>query len=422
MVEGDASSASYFLAAGALGGGPVRVQGVGRDSIQGDVRFTEVLERMGAKVFLSENQIEVSNPQKRLKALDMDLNHIPDAAMTAAVLALFADGPSTLRNIASWRVKETDRLAAMATELRKLGATVEEGKDFLKVVPGEIRPGVAIDTYDDHRMAMSFSLVSLGGVPVTINDPGCVAKTFPGYFDVFRSIAQGRTRDGPGSVPVIAIDGPSASGKGTIAKRVAQALGFHYLESGALYRLVALLALRHDLTDEAALARAVEHMDVVFQGDEILLEDQDVSQHIRHEAVGNRASEVARMPAVRQRLLTRQRAFRQPPGLVADGRDMATVVFPDAALKIFLTARPEIRAERRYKQLIEKGINANLRALSRDLAERDARDANRPVAPLVPAPDSQVLDSSALSVPAVVERILELCRERKLGGQGEHPA
>ena len=209
------------------------------------------------------------------------------------------------------------------------------------------------------------------------------------------------------SVPVVAIDGPSASGKGTIAKRVAEALGFHYLESGALYRLVALLALRRSTNDEAALAQEAENMDLVFQGDEILLEDEEVSHHIRHEAVGNRASEVARMPAVRQALLTRQRAFRQPPGLVADGRDMGTIVFPDAALKIFLTASPEIRAQRRYKQLIEKGISANLRALSRDLAERDARDANRAVAPLVPAPDSQVLDSSGLSIDEVVDRILK---------------
>jgi cytidylate kinase len=180
---------------------------------------------------------------------------------------------------------------------------------------------------------------------------------------------------------------------------------------------VALLALRGDLDDEAALAELAGHMDLVFLGDEILLEDQDVSQHIRHETVGNRASEVARMPAVRQALLSRQRAFRQPPGLVADGRDMGTVVFPDADLKIFLTASPEVRAERRYKQLIEKGINANLRALSRDLAERDARDANRPVAPLVPAPDSQVLDSSSLSIDEVVERILRLHREGNLGGR-----
>ncbi len=219
------------------------------------------------------------------------------------------------------------------------------------------------------------------------------------------------------SVPVIAIDGPSASGKGTIAKRVAAALGFHYLESGALYRLVALLALRLGLRDEAAVAQAAEEMDVVFLEDEILLEDQDVSSQIRHETVGNHASEVARMPAVRAALLRRQRAFRQPPGLVADGRDMATVVFPDASLKIFLTASPEVRAQRRYKQLIEKGIAANLAALSRDLAERDARDATRAVAPLVPAPDSQVLDSSALSVEAVVDRILESWRDKAPGGQ-----
>ncbi|MGH8669169.1 MAG: (d)CMP kinase [Burkholderiales bacterium] len=222
----------------------------------------------------------------------------------------------------------------------------------------------------------------------------------------------------PMNAPVIAIDGPSASGKGTIAKRVAQALGFHYLESGSLYRLVALLSLREGLLEEPALAQAAQSMRVHFQGDDILLENQDVNNKIRREEVGNRASEVARMPTVRQALLTRQRAFRQPPGLVADGRDMATVVFPDAALKIFLTASPEVRAERRYKQLIEKGINANLRALSRDLLERDARDANRAVAPLVPAPDSQVLDSSALSVDAVVEQILSRYRERISGGRG----
>jgi 3-phosphoshikimate 1-carboxyvinyltransferase len=188
FVEGDASSASYFLAAGAIGGGPVRVEGVGRDSIQGDVRFIEVLQAMGAEVSVQADSIEVSGSGK-LRAIDMDMNHIPDAAMTAAVMALFADGPSTLRNIASWRVKETDRLAAMATELRKLGATVVEGGDFLRVLPPkEIAAGQSIDTYDDHRMAMSFSLASLGGVPVRINDPKCVAKTFPDYFSVLASI------------------------------------------------------------------------------------------------------------------------------------------------------------------------------------------------------------------------------------------
>jgi 3-phosphoshikimate 1-carboxyvinyltransferase len=188
FVEGDASSASYFLAAGAVGGGPVRVEGVGKDSIQGDVRFTEVLEQMGAKVSFGRDFIEASGG-KPLRAINLDLNHIPDAAMTAAVLALFADGPSTIRNIGSWRVKETDRIAAMATELRKLGAEVEEGNDFLKIRPGKIIADVAIDTYDDHRMAMSFALVALAGVPVRINDPQCVAKTFPAFFDSWSRIA-----------------------------------------------------------------------------------------------------------------------------------------------------------------------------------------------------------------------------------------
>ncbi len=219
------------------------------------------------------------------------------------------------------------------------------------------------------------------------------------------------------TVPVIAIDGPSASGKGTIAKRVAGALGFHYLESGALYRLVALIALRQGLQDEAPVAAAAAGMDVYFQGDEIFLEEQDVSLHIRHEEVGRQASDVARMPSVRQALLQRQRAFRQPPGLVADGRDMGTIVFPDATLKIFLTASPEVRAQRRYNQLIEKGIAANLGALSRDLAARDARDATRAVAPRVPAPDSQVLDSSALSVEEVADQVLKLW-QRASGGPG----
>ncbi|MBU0601722.1 MAG: 3-phosphoshikimate 1-carboxyvinyltransferase [Gammaproteobacteria bacterium] len=184
FVEGDASSASYFLAAGAIGGGPVRVEGVGRDSVQGDVAFVQALEVLGATVSMGSNWIEASAPASgRLRAFDMDLNHIPDAAMTLAICALFADGPCRLRNIASWRVKETDRISAMAIELRKLGATVEEGADFLQITPPqEFRAGASIDTYDDHRMAMCFSLATLGGVPLRIMDPGCVGKTFPEYF------------------------------------------------------------------------------------------------------------------------------------------------------------------------------------------------------------------------------------------------
>ncbi len=201
-VEGDASSASYFLAAGAIsgltGGGPLRVQGVGRSSIQGDVRFAEMLERMGAAVSLGDNWIEATAGREaagvgRLRALDADCNHIPDAAMTLAVVALFANGTSTLRNIGSWRVKETDRIAAMAAELRKLGAAVEEGADFLRITPpvtSRLTPHAVIDTYEDHRMAMCFSLAAMAGVPVRINNPRCVDKTFPAYFDVLEAVAE----------------------------------------------------------------------------------------------------------------------------------------------------------------------------------------------------------------------------------------
>ena len=196
-VEGDASSASYFLAAGALGGGPLRVEGVGRASLQGDVEFARVLERMGARIAMGENWIE-SSAGGALTGIDFDANLIPDAAMTAAVLALFAKGPTRIRNIASWRVKETDRIAAMATELRKFGATVEEGRDFISIAPppgfsslSALRSSdpVAVATYDDHRMAMCFALASFGPVPVRINDPGCVSKTFPTFFDEFARVA-----------------------------------------------------------------------------------------------------------------------------------------------------------------------------------------------------------------------------------------
>ncbi|MEP4548560.1 MAG: 3-phosphoshikimate 1-carboxyvinyltransferase [Saccharospirillum sp.] len=187
MVEGDASSASYFLAAGAIGGGPVRVEGTGTASVQGDARFAEVLEQMGARVTWSEHWIEVSKDGP-LKAVDVDLNHIPDAAMTIATTALFAEGTTRIRNIYNWRVKETDRLAAMATELRKLGATVDEGEDYIAITPPKAVQSAAIDTYNDHRIAMCFSLAAFSEAEITINDPGCTSKTFPDYFERFASI------------------------------------------------------------------------------------------------------------------------------------------------------------------------------------------------------------------------------------------
>ena len=405
-VEGDASSASYFLALGAIGGGPVRVEGVGRDSIQGDVRFAEALGQMGAVIESGPNWMEARAPEDGLRGIELDCNHIPDAAMTLATTALFAKGATTLRNIASWRVKETDRVAAMATELRKLGAEVEEGEDFIRVTPKGllVSPPEGINTYDDHRIAMCFSLAAFG-TPLRINDPQCVGKTFPDYFECFSSVTK--------TAPVIAIDGPSASGKGTVAGCVAKILGFSYLDSGALYRLTALAARQAGVNwdDEAAVAAIAAQLDVEFVDNDIRLNGSFVGDTIRTEEMSAGASKVAVLPAVREALLFRQRVFNKAPGLVGDGRDMGSVVFPKAQLKVFLTASAEARAERRYKQLIEKGFSANLADLLEDLKQRDERDAQRSVAPLRQEPDAKLLDTTHLTVEQAVKQVLDWAAE-----------
>lgn len=211
-------------------------------------------------------------------------------------------------------------------------------------------------------------------------------------------------------VPVIAIDGPAASGKGTVARMVAERLGFHFLDSGALYRLAGLAALRSgtDPGDEAAVTALARRLDIRFQGEEIYLDGEPAAEAIRGEDCGNAASRVAVYPGVRAALLERQRAFRRPPGLVADGRDMASVVFPDAVLKLFLTASAEERALRRYKQLMDKGIRATMPALLQDIRERDARDSARGVAPLQQVSDARLLDTTSLSISQVVDRVLEM--------------
>ena len=410
-VEADASSASYFIALGALASDRgVRIHGVGADSIQGDIRFMEAAQAMGAHITSGPNWLDVRRGAWPLKALDLDCNHIPDAAMTLAVMALYADGPTTLRNIGSWRVKETDRIAAMATECRKLGATVEEGQDWLRVHPlpaGQWR-AASLHTYDDHRVAMCFSLAGFNpdAVPVRIEDPACVAKTFPDYFETLFSVTTPRA----GHVPVLCIDGPTASGKGTLASRLAQTLGYHYLDSGALYRLTGLAAVRAGLgldeSNETRIADLARTLPVRFEGEEIWLDQVDVSEAIRTEEAGMNASKVSSLPAVRAALVELQHSFCRLPGLVADGRDMGTVIFPAAPLKVFLTAGAAERAERRHKQLISKGFSVKLDDLRADLEARDARDRNRSVAPLVPAQDALMLDNSSLSIEASVEQVL----------------
>ncbi|MDQ0023691.1 3-phosphoshikimate 1-carboxyvinyltransferase [Variovorax paradoxus] len=417
-VEADASSASYFIALGAIATGArgqkgIRIEGVGADSIQGDIRFIDAARQMGAEVDSGPNWLQVRRGVWPLKAIDLDANHIPDAAMTLAVMALYADGPSTLRNIASWRVKETDRIDAMANELRKLGATVESGPDFIRVHPlaqADWRPAT-IRTYDDHRVAMCFSLAAFNPaqVPVRILEPHCVAKTFPDYFETLFSVAEAQ------EIPVICIDGPTASGKGTLAAEVARLLGYHYLDSGSLYRVTGLAMRRAGLSadpqHEAQIAALASALPLHFTEGKVLLAGEDVSDDIRTEAAGMDASRVSTLPAVRAALLALQQRFRQLPGLVADGRDMGTVIFPDAALKVFLTASAAQRAERRHKQLISKGISTTLDSLRSDLEARDARDSSRSVAPLKPAQDARHLDNSQLSIEQSIDQVLNWWQE-----------
>ena len=410
-VEADASSASYFIALGALAAsqGCVRVQGVGAGSIQGDIRFIEAAQAMGAQVTSGPNWLEISRGAWPLKAIDLDCNHIPDAAMTLAVMGLFADGPTTLRNIASWRVKETDRIAAMAAECAKLGATVTEGPDWLRVAPPAQWRAASIHTYDDHRVAMCFSLAAFNadGIAVRIEDPKCVAKTFPDYFEALFGVVTPRE----GQVPVICVDGPTASGKGTLAASVARQLGYHYLDSGALYRVTALAALQAglalDAAHEPAIAALAARLPVRFTGSHVLLDGQDVTEAIRTEEAGMNASRVSALPLVRTALVALQHSFRQLPGLVADGRDMGTVIFPAAPLKVYLTASAARRADRRHKQLISKGFSTTLDSLRQDLEARDARDSSRTAAPLKPAADALRLDNSDQTIEESVGQVLE---------------
>ena len=426
-VEADASSASYFIALGAIAtsaGGQkgIKIQGVGLDSIQGDIRFVEAARAMGAVVTGGPNWLHIQRGEPGqgwlLKAIELDCNHIPDAAMTLAVMALYAEGTTTLTNIASWRVKETDRIAAMANELRKLGATVEEGADFIRVTPParvQDWKAASIHTYDDHRVAMCFSLAAFNpaGVPVRIEDPKCVAKTFPEYFEALFSVAATATDH----VPVICIDGPTASGKGTVAAAVAQRLGYRFLDSGAMYRITALAALRAGLAIDAAheprIAAMAQTLPVRFESGRVWLGSDDVTEAIRTEEAGMNASRVSALPAVREALVDLQHSFRRLPGLVADGRDMGTVIFPEAPLKVYLTASAACRAERRYKQLISKGFSANIEDLRADLEARDARDSSRSVAPLKPAQDALVLDNSTLTIDEAVDQVLAWWQERQ---------
>jgi 3-phosphoshikimate 1-carboxyvinyltransferase len=373
---------------------------------------------MGALVDSGPNWLHVRRGSWPLKAITLDCNHIPDAAMTLGVMALYAKGTTRLTNIASWRVKETDRIAAMACELRKLGALVDEGPDWIAITPPAAPAdwrAASIHTYDDHRVAMCFSLAAFNpaGVPIRIEDPKCVAKTFPDYFETLFGVAVAQ----PSRIPVVCIDGPTASGKGTLTTEVANRLGYHVLDSGALYRLVGLAAERAGLSTQAAdlavpthaarVGNLARHMQVVFDHGKVQLDGTDVTTAVRSESAGMAASRVSALPEVRDALLQLQRDFRQLPGLVADGRDMGTVVFPDAALKVYLTASAERRAHRRHKQLALRGEKAIIQDLLQALEQRDEQDKNRQHAPLKPAEDAVLLDNSEQTIEQSVTLVLD---------------
>ncbi len=408
VVEGDASSASYFIAAAAIGAvdSPLRIEGIDSGSIQGDIAFADAVRAMGASIESGSGWLEVRRGRWPLAAIDLDCNPLPDAAMTLAALALFADGPSTPaqhRQLAGQgdRSARGDGERAAQGRRRGRGRPGLPGDHAAAHLAGREHRHLRRPPHGDVHVAGGVQPARRRQVPVRILDPRCVAKTWPDYFEALFSVARARRE----AVPVLTIDGPTASGKGTLASEVAAALGYRLLDSGAVYRAVAVAALDAGIAaeNEAALAALAASLDLRFDGDRCHLGGRDVTDSLRREEVGAMASRISAWPAVRAAVLEVQLAFRDVPGLVADGRDMGSVVFPDAELKVFLTAGPAERADRRYKQLISKGIPAKLDSLRAELEARDARDKNRSASPLVPAEGAFMLDNSALSIEASVD-------------------
>jgi 3-phosphoshikimate 1-carboxyvinyltransferase len=433
-VPGDLSSAAFVILAALISErAEILIENVGVNPTRTGV--IDILQAMGADISLENPRLLGHEPAAdiRVRASQLDGGPVDPALVSLAidefpvlfVAAAVARGKTIFSNIGELRVKESDRIAAMATGLRTMGIVVDESKDGA-VVHGGTLMGGTVESCGDHRIAMSLAVAAtIASGPVTIRDVAAVDTSFPGFVSCMAALGidiadktKSRRSAMKGPIPVIAIDGPSGSGKGTIARRVADRLGWHLLDSGALYRLVALAAGRDGiaLDDADRLAQLAAELDIRFasdaQGEEqIFLDEEDVTQELRTEKCGAGASAVAALQPVRDALLDLQRKFRVAPGLVADGRDMGTNVFTDAGLKVFLTASPEERAKRRHKQLNDKGIDVSLAALSRDIEERDRRDSERSVAPLRPAEDARILDSSGKSIRDVTRTVLNWMSE-----------
>ncbi len=399
-VEPDASAAAYMWGAAAVCGGRVLVRGLGPGSLQGDVGFVDVLERMGASVASSPRGTEVV-VEDRLRGVDVDMSDISDTVQTLAVVAALASGPTRIRGVEFIRHKETDRISAMVTELRRCGIEAEETGDGLEIHPGSpVRATVA--TYDDHRMAMSLALLGLGGAGIDISDAGCVAKTFPDFFETLESL----TMCDPGQI--VTIDGPAGSGKSTVARALARTLGADYLDTGAMYRALTwgVLAAGVDPGDPEEVARVARRLDVEVS-DRVRVDGRDVTEEIRGPEVTSAVSAVAAVPEVRKLMRELQRRWaRDSASCVVEGRDMGSVVFPDAAVKIYLTASPEVRARRRAAQTGE----SDLRAVLADIERRDAADSGRSDSPLRPAADAIIYETGGKTVEEIVAELAEIAR------------
>ncbi len=405
-VEPDASAASYMWGAAGVCGGRVMVRGLTTESLQGDTRFVDVLEAMGATVIRSSRGIEV-RVDGRLSGVDVDMSDISDTVQTLAAVAALASGPTRIGGVGFIRGKETDRLSAMATELSRCGIGVEETDDGLVIRPGEpVR--ATVSTYDDHRMAMSLALLGLGGVGVDISDADCVAKTFPDFFETLEAL----TMCDPEKI--VTIDGPAGSGKSTVARALAESLGADYLDTGAMYRALAwgVLAAGVDPGDAEGVARVARGLDIEIS-DGVTVDGRDVTGEIRGPDVTAAVSAVSAVPEVRRLMRAMQRRWaRRREACVVEGRDMGTVVFPDAGVKIYLTAPPEVRARRRAAQTGETDPDA-VRA---EIERRDAADSARADSPLRPAPDAIIYDTGSKTVETIVAELGEIARNAGIVG------
>jgi 3-phosphoshikimate 1-carboxyvinyltransferase len=407
-IEGDASAAAYPLVAAAVCGGTVRVGPIPAGSVQADLALLPVLEQMGAAVSRRETEVELTGRPGSLAAVTVDMNEAPDAAVALAVCGLFADGPVRIDNIGNLRLKESDRIEDLATELRKLGGRVETTADSLTVAAATLGSAV-IDPHDDHRLAMSFAVAGLRIPGVSIEDPGCVAKTWPGFFPALQEIT---------TPLVVAIDGPGGVGKSTVSRAVAERLGLDHLDTGSMYRAaaVAVLDAGIDPEDGRAVGALIDSLDVTVRNGRVFLGGEDVTARLRAEEVSSTSSRVSAVPEVRRALVALQRRWVDPdgPGAVVEGRDIGTVVFPESPAKVYLTARPEVRAARRLGDL---GLDRSaVPRVAAELAERDERDSTREHSPLKPADDAVIVDTSDLSIDAVTDAVAAV-----IIGRGRRP-